>query len=74
VIRPTCGAIYVAEFGDTEEHDRLLLCTAEPPCPEHEAHLRWVHTNLDRFMHYVDQMRRYHATLSGVEHEVVALL
>jgi len=74
VIRPTCGVVYVAEYGETEQTDLLRLCVAEPPCPEHDAHLRWVHADLDRFMGYVDQMRRYHRTLAGVDHEVVALL
>lgn len=74
MIRPTCGVVFVAEFGETEQQDRLLLCTAAPPCPEHEAHLRWVHADLERFMRYIGQMRRYHQSLAGVEHEMVPLL
>lgn len=72
--RPTCGVVYVQEFGETEQDDHLLCCAAEPPCLEHEAHLRWVHADLERFMAYVDQMRRYHRMMASVDHEAVALL
>jgi hypothetical protein len=71
--RPTCGAIYV-ELGETEPHDQLLLCTADPPCPQHQAHFAWIHADLARFMDYIDQMRRYHRSLGMVDHEAVALL
>jgi hypothetical protein len=71
--RPTCGVVYL-ELGETEPTDQLLLCTADPPCPQHEAHLRWVHADLTRFMDYVDQMRRYHHSQAMVDYEAVALL
>jgi hypothetical protein len=73
VIRPTCGAVYV-ELGETEQHDRLLLCGTEPPCSQHAAHFGWVHSDLERFMGYVDQMRRYHRSLATVDHDAVAML
>jgi len=36
-----CGVVYVAEFGDRPDLDRLERCTREF-CSEHDRHMNWV--------------------------------
>jgi hypothetical protein len=67
-----CGVVYV-EVGEEEDGDRLVECDRRD-CAEHERHLAWVHADLERFLKYVEQMRRYHQAMLPVPHEEVALL
>jgi len=58
-VNPTrCGAVFVAEFGDRPDLDRLQECT-RIDCADHQRQLAWVNADVGRFLAYAAQLRRY---------------
>ena len=52
-----CGVVYVAEFGDRPDLDRLERCPRWP-CDQHTRELNWVR-DTGLLLAYTEQVRRF---------------